>query len=150
MAKPTTSTESPSAAESKPKLVALDPEPAAPQQRPGSEPAPEPAPAPAGKGRERKGSQIVGWLLFGLLVVSVVWGVLQTQQVGTLGARNMALSEQIQGLEVQLSATNLQIQSYEMRQDLIRTVTADLAAQVGQLQALVDPAPPPAIQTEGP
>jgi hypothetical protein len=141
MAEPTTSTESPSAAESKPKLVALDPEPAAPRQRPGS--------APAGRGRERKGSQIVGWLLFGLLVVSGVWGVLQAQQVETLGARNMALSEQIQGLEVQLSATNLQIQSYEMQQDLIRSVTADLAAQVGRLQALVDPAPPPAIQTEG-
>jgi hypothetical protein len=145
MAEPTTSTESPSAAESKPKLVALDPEPAAPRQRPGS----APAPAPAGRGRERKGSQVVGWLLLCLLVVSGVWGVLQAQQVETLGARNMALSEQIQGLEVQLSATNLQIQSYEMQQDLIRSVTADLAAQVGRLQALVDPAPPPAIQTEG-
>jgi len=146
MAEPTTSTEGPSENEPKPKLVALDREREAPQPDPG----PAAAPAGTGTGTARQGSRIGTWLLVALLAIAMVWGGFQTQQVEALGKRNTALSEQVQGLEVQLSATNLQIQTYEMQQELIREVTTDLAEQVGRLQALVDPLPAPAVQTEGP
>ena len=141
MTEPTTSTESVSDDEAKPKLVAVDSQAESPQPR-------RDTPA-AGSGTSAKqGSHTVTGVLAALLAGVLVWATLQSPQLQALGERNTALSEQIQGLEVQLSATTLQIQTYAMQQELVRTVAADLAEQVARLQELVIPAPPPAVQIE--
>jgi uncharacterized protein HemX len=149
MAEPTR-TEQAGTDASKPKLKAVDPKPeagAAPEA-PAAPPAPETA--PAAEEREKRGSRVLPWLLAALLVVALVWAGLQSQQLQVAEQRSLALSEQVQGLEVQLSAATLQIQSFEMREELVRSVTADLAEQVGRLQELVSPAPPPAVGTDAP
>ena len=141
MTEPTTSTESVSSDEEKPKLVAVDSQAESPQPRRDA--------SQVGSDRSAKqGSHTVSWVLAALLAGVLVWATLQSQQLQALGERNTALGEQIQGLEVQLSATTLQIQTYAMQQELVRTVATDLAEQVARLQELVHPAPPPVVQTE--
>jgi hypothetical protein len=140
MAEPTPSTQAPSEDEAKPKLVAIDPQAESPQPTAES--------TPAGSGSERKGSRIVTWVLAGLLLVALIWAFQQSQQIQAAGERNALLGEQIQALEVQLSAATLQIQTFEMKQELIRTVAADLADRVNELKQLVNPSAPTAVETE--
>jgi uncharacterized protein HemX len=144
MAEPTPN-ESAATDEARPKLVAVDPktEPKAP--RPQTPPPPEAQPAESG--RAKRGARRVIWLLAALLVVALSWAGLQSQQLQAAQQRNLALSEQIQGLEVQLSAATLQLHGYEMRQELVRSVATELQEQVNRLQELVNPAPPPAVET---
>jgi uncharacterized protein HemX len=147
MAEPTRD-ENASPDEAKPKLKAVDPRPGAASELPAPPPAPEAAPATAE--REKRGSRVVVWLLAALLVLALIWTGLQAQQLQAAEARSLALTEKVQGLEVQLSAATLQLQSYEMQQELVRVMAADLAEQVGQLQELVNPAPPPAVGSAAP
>ena len=100
MTEPTTSTESVSDDEAKPKLVAVD------SQAQAESPQPRRDTSAAGSDTSAKqGSHTVTWVLAALLAGVLVWATLQSQQLQALGERNTALGEQIQGLEVQLSAT---------------------------------------------
>lgn len=142
MAEPTPN-ESASKDEARPKLVAVE------RERESAPPAgATPASAASRPAETRSGSRWLVWLLAGLLVVTAVWAGLQSRDLQAAQQQNQALSEQVQGLEVQLSAATLQVQTYELREELVRSVATQLAEQVGRLQELVSPSPSPAL--EGP
>ena len=131
MAEPTISTPQDSdAPEAKPRLVAVDPTPPA-----GG------AAAGATTGAPQRRSRIVIWGLLALLVLAVAFATLQSQRLTALGETNLALTEELQALEVQLSAATLKVQTFEMQQDLVRAAAADIADRVSQLQALVERGP---------
>jgi len=128
------------AGKAKPTLVAVGDE--AKQKGPES---PVTAPAPPQPAEQKRGSRL-GLLL--LLLVAVAAGVaalVQTQRLQDANARAGALSEQVIGLEAQLSVANTQIATYEMQRGRVREAVSDLSERVLLLGELVagDGTPPP-------
>ena len=116
-------------ADAKPTLVRVDSEPK-------QAPAPvlgraSPAAAPAQK---RGGSPLLVWLL--VLAASVA-ALVQTQRVEQAGARIETLSDQVIGLEAQLSAAITQVHTLEMQRGQVREAVAEISESVLLLNELV-------------
>ncbi len=74
------------------------------------------------------------WIAAALLVFACGALIVQTQRVSSL-------SEQVEGLEVQLSAANAQLESYDRQLSLIRSTVASVVDQVTNLSELVQTKP---------
>ena len=109
------------------------------------------SPSPAAP-RERKGTRWVTWLLLLLLGVAAVTAFVQSQRLAGAEQRATALSEQVLGLEAQLSAANTQIHTFEMERGQVREAVSDIAERVLLLNELVGgplvPAAVPQVQVE--
>ena len=124
--------------DAKPKLISVD------AQAGGATRTEAPARASADE-PGRRSRWLPGGLLF-LLLVAIGAAALQSQRLGEMTRRNVALSEKAQALEVQLSAATLQIQSYELQQTRVRALATRLAEQVSELQSLVEPGAGAAVE----
>ena len=116
----------PSVAEQKPRLVSVPTEPAA---------RPE-------KKQERRGvSSSLFWLVVVLLVLSAVGFAMQAQKAGELEGQVQALAGQVEGLQVQLSAANTHLQTYEMHRTLVSDLLEKVNDEMSQLTQLVNSDP---------
>ena len=107
----------------RPNLVAVDP-PAEKQGAPAS-------------GEPEKRSNTALWILVVVALAIGVFGLHQTQQLEAAQAKNAALSDQVVGLEAQLSAANTQISTMEMQRGQVREAVSDLSERVLLLSELV-------------
>jgi tetrahydromethanopterin S-methyltransferase subunit B len=97
---------------------------------------------PAQHDPDRRGvSWGVFWISVALLVLAVAAVIVQTQRVQNQAEQIEALNGRVQGLEVQLSAANTQLATYDMQFDLVRTSVDSLFDQLTKLQALVNSNP---------
>lgn len=133
-------TESTNSAEAKPKLV-----PVGETEGPKTAPPP-PAGAPSEPQRDRRG-RIFMWLF----AVAVVLLLLAFYGLSAQTRRVEALSGQVEGLELQLSAANAQLRSYDMQLELVRESVVDVLQQMSVLHELVNTDPmAPSAPAPGP
>jgi hypothetical protein len=140
----------PKPASEKPNLIAVPSEPRTGSDAPsaGSTPSPaRPAPLPANP-QEKKGPPWGLWLLAGLLAVATVVGWVQSERLAQSEARVTALSEQVLGLEAQLSVANTRIHTFEMERGEVREAVSDIAQRVLLLSELVGGPTEPAAAPE--
>jgi hypothetical protein len=129
----------PNAAQSKPKLVAVGPDGNAPNS--GNS-----APSDAVE-EERSGiSRGLFWLVVALLVVAGLALAVQGQRVAEKNAEIAALSSQVEGLQVDLSAANARLQTFQSQLVRIRAGVSELLEKTAALHELVsnDPLAVPA------
>jgi len=122
------------AAESSPKLVAL------PEDRKASASASRPQP-----GRQEPERTGVSWNAFGLAVALLLFAtaglIAQTQRVSNQAEQIGLLNGQVEGLQVQLSAANTQLATYDMQLTLVRATVAEVSQQMADLSDLVNTNP---------
>ena len=118
------------AAESKPKLVSVS----------GSE-SPEPASAPPAGADSLPKTTSEGGIFKWLFVVAVVLLLVALYGLSAQARRVEALSGQVEGLEVQLSAASVQLRNYDMHLMLVRKSVGDVLEQMGILHELVNTDP---------
>jgi uncharacterized protein HemX len=119
--------------ETPPKLVAVSETPVDPKP---STPTPG-ATEPTSKGISRT--------LFGLVVVLLLLALgglyAQTQRATAQAEQITLLNNQVEGLEVQLSAANTQLATYDMRLTLVQSSVRDMYEKMGSLLELVSISP---------
>lgn len=142
--KPVETTPQTNAPEESRKLVAVHENTTTPESASLSEPAPaerEPSERNPSE-RDRKG---VPTLLFAIVAVLCLLAVIglyaQTQRVTTQADQIAVLGNQIEGLEVQLSAANTQIATYDMQLSLVQDSVRDMYEKMGSLLDLVSMGP---------
>jgi hypothetical protein len=130
-------------AESSPKLVAL------PEDRTTAAAASRPQP-----GRHDPERHGVSWSAFGLavalLLLAIIGLVVQTQRVSDQAEQIGLLNGQVEGLQLQLSAANTQLATYDMQLTLVRTTVAAMYEQMTNLNELVSTNPFAAEPSETP
>jgi hypothetical protein len=89
-------------------------------------------------------------LLVALVAVTAITTWVQSQRLDRAEARANALSEQVLGLEAQLSAANTQIHTYKLERGQVREAVSDITQRVLVLNELVggatEAAPPPGAE----
>ena len=131
-----------STAESKPRLVAVPTDGAAPQAAATA--------AQSGPDETRGVSRGLFWLIAGLLLLTVVGLAFQGRQVAERNAQIAALSGQVEGLQVELSAANTRISTYEMQLGRVRESVGDLLERTALLHELVQTDPMASSPSERP
>ena len=89
-----------------------------------------------GQTAKPKRSRLGLWLAL-VAAAAAVAALVQTQRLDLVTARATALSEQVIGLEAQLSAANTQIATYEMQRGQVREAVSDISLRVMLLQEMV-------------
>jgi hypothetical protein len=128
----------PQAAKAAPASGQATPASGAPKQQKGQ------ATPASGAPKQQKGTRWGMWLLVLLVAAGGVTAWVQTQRLTRAEGRVTALSEQVLGLQSQLSAANTQIHTYEMQRGQVREAVSDIAQRVLMLNELVGGANPPA------
>lgn len=116
-----------------PKAAAGD----AASQAPKATPAPGKAAPASASPKPQKGARWGMWLLVLLVAAGGVTAWVQTQRLTQAEGRATALSEQVLGLQSQLSAANTQLHTYEMERGQVREAVSDIAQRVLMLNELV-------------
>ena len=107
-------------------------------------------------GRRDPARDGVSWGVFGIVAALLVFAIaallVQTQHVSNQAAEIGALSDQVEGLDAQLSAANARLAGYDRQLGLIRANVSSLVDQVTALSELVQPSPvpPPPVAAPAP
>jgi len=133
--KPADATPEKGASEESPKLVAVSENTTTP------EPASAPA-APSPSEPERSGVSKVLFAVVAILLVLALGGLYAQTQRATAQAEQIGvLTNQVEGLQVQLSAANTQIATYDMQIALVQDSVRDMYEKMGSLLDLVSMGP---------
>ena len=128
----------PDTAERKPRLVAVPSDGATPHTTSTAATA---AAGQSGRDESRVVSRGLFWLVAVLLLLSVGGLVLQSRQVAERNAQIKALSGQVEGLQVDLSAANTRIATYQMQLGRVRESVGDLLERTALLHEMVQADP---------